>query len=230
MYESARVRKTEIRFRFILKQLTIKQKGSFMKKSSYSIMLSIAFMLTVFSGCGRSNASVNTINGNALEKSQLLQKGSSIYLVNGGDGMKKIYLSEIRGEEISKGSGLSAINIAYKQLRDITPNVILENKVLSEKEALEIAKLNKSDYVLYSRVETWTDPLGVNCTQYYMDEAVVVLSLYSTKDEKLLNTIRLSDKDCPSKLNGLPLSAGSPERLYEKLFSQWIYSIFLVKI
>lgn len=191
--------------------------------------LTIAIMTAlVFIGCGPLHSKVKTINGTELDKSQLLTKESSIYLVNGGDGMKKTYLSLIYGEEVSIGSGLSAINIAFDQLKGGNPHVILENKVLSEKEALENAALNNSDYVIYSRVETWTDPLGISCSNDYMDEASVVISLYSTKDVKLLKTTRLSAKDCPIRLNGVPLSPGSPERLYEKLFSQWARSIFVL--
>lgn len=188
--------------------------------------LTIAIMMTlVFIGCGPLNSSVKTINGADLDKSQLLTKESSIYLVNGGDGMKKTLFSSVYGEEVSIGSGLSAINIAFDQLKWGNPHVILENKVLSEKEALENATLNHSDYVIYSRVETWTDPLGISCSKHYMDEASVVISLYSTKDAKLLKTTRLSAKDCPSTLNGMPLYPSSPERLYEKLFSQWVRSV-----
>lgn len=197
-----------------------------MKKISYIVMI-LSFAI-IFSGCGGSGLSLNTIKGNELEKSQLLTKESSIYLVNGGDGMKKTYLSAISGEEKAMGSGLSAINIANTELRTITPYIILENKVISEKEALEVARLNKSDYVIYSRVERWTDPLGINCHKEYMDESAVLLSLYSTKDEKLLDTTRLFASDCPVTLNGIPLSTGSPESLYEDLFSMWIENHFLV--
>ncbi|WP_415397928.1 DUF4823 domain-containing protein [Sulfurimonas sp. CS5] len=198
-----------------------------MKKISYIVMI-LSFAI-IFSGCGGSGLSLNTIKGNELEKSQLLTKESSIYLVNGGDGMKKTYLSAVTSsEEKAIESGLSAINIANTELRTITPYVILENKVITEKEAIENAKLNKSDYVIYSRVEKWTDPLGINCHEYYRDESTVLLSLYSTKDDKLLNTTRLFASDCPATLNGIPLSTGSPESLYEDLFSMWIKNHFLV--
>jgi len=197
-----------------------------MKKISSIVM--VLSIILIFSGCGGSNLNLKTIKGNELEKSQLLTKESSIYLVNGGDGMKGTYLSVITGEEKSIDSGLSAINIAKKQLTTITPYVILENKIISEKEALEIAKLNKSDYMIYSRVETWTDPLGINCNENYMDESTVLLSLYLTKDEKLLHTTRLFAKDCPTTLNGIPLSTGSPENLYENLFSKWVQNHFLI--
>ena len=198
-----------------------------MKNKFKSLAIAIIIAL-VFIGCGTLHSSVKTINGTDLDKSQLLTKESSIYLVNGGDGMKKTLFSSVYGEEVAIGSGLSAINIAFDQLKWGNPHVILENKILSEKEALENAALNNSDYVIYSRVETWTDPLGISCSKHYMDEASVVISLYSTKDAKLLKTTRLSDKDCPSTLNGMPLYPGSPERLYTKLFSQWARSIFVL--
>ncbi|WP_041959924.1 DUF4823 domain-containing protein [Sulfurospirillum arsenophilum] len=197
-----------------------------MKHKFTSLTITIMTVL-VFIGCGPLHSNVRNINGTDLDKSQLLTKESSIYLVNGGDGMKKTLFSSVYGEEVSIGSGLSAINIAFDQLKWGNPHVILENKVLSEKEALENATLNNSDYVIYSRVETWTDPLGISCSKHYMDEASVVISLYSTKEQKLLKTTRLSAKDCPSTLNGMPLSPGSPERLYEKLFSQWTRNIFV---
>ncbi|HUH42422.1 MAG TPA: DUF4823 domain-containing protein [Sulfurimonas sp.] len=193
--------------------------------------LRAAFIIAVglfISGCaGKSDLSLNIINGEKLEENQLLTTKNSIYLVNGGDGMKTTYLSVVYGEEIAEGSGLAAVNIANEQLCAYTAPVVLEKLVITEKEALENAKLNQSDYVIYSRVEKWTDPLGINCTVgYYTDEASVVLSLYSTKDEKLLNTTRLSKSSCPFKINNIPVSTGSAEILYEELFANWKNNMF----
>jgi hypothetical protein len=172
---------------------------------------------------------ISPINGKRLKKNELLTSNSSIYLANGGDGMMETYFSEITKEEVAKGSGVSALNIAFKQLRMKTARVVSSKTVTTEMNALKSSKLNKSDYLIYSRVERWTDPLGINCNQYYKDEASVLVSLYSVKDKKLLNTSRLSANDCPFSVNGLPVQLGSPEILYEKLFTNWINNTFQKK-
>ncbi|HIC43081.1 MAG TPA: DUF4823 domain-containing protein [Sulfurimonas sp.] len=165
-----------------------------------------------------------------LKKDKLLTNSSSIYLVNGGDGLQKTYLGLIMSEEeVAKGSGEAALHIAFEKLSSITPNVIQQNLVISELEALKTAKLNKSEYLIYSRTEKWTDPLGINCVDIYSDEASVVLSLYSTQNDKLLNSTRLASSNCPHKLNGIPLTTGSPESLYENLFAKWVTNTFIQK-
>lgn len=185
----------------------------------YGLLLIIAFII---SGC-TNTGNTYVIRGERLKNDALLSNKSSIYVVNGGDGIKKTYLSAFLGEEIAVGSGESAVNIEFSKLRERTPKVVLEKLVLPEDRAIEIAKMNQSDYLIYSRTERWTDPLGINCRlDYYYDEASVVISLYSIPEKKLLNTMRLENADCPSNINGMPVRPGSPENLFEKLFAQWL--------
>lgn len=196
-------------------------------KRSFLEFIFISGIILLLAGCGASMESINVINGEKLNSSNLLTDQNSIYIVNGGDGMKKTYFSAFVGEEVAKGSGESAINVELEQLKSITSKVVLEKLVLSEDKALEIGTINKSDYLIYSRTEKWTDPLGINCNQNYLDEASVVISLYSIADKKLLNTTRLSNSNCAPTLNGIPLRPGSPEILFKELFTKWINSTFV---
>jgi len=187
------------------------------------------FFISFLTACSSTNYNVNRINGDVLkvedhvasEKSILLS-GKSIYLVNGGNGSTLTLLSGGEHNEVVDGSGLSALTIAYDILRPYSPALVKQEKIILEDRALEIAATNKNDYLLYSKVEYWSDPFGMACNQNYYDEASVLLSLYSVKDKELINTYRLSASSCPSKLNGIPLSSGSPEKLYKELFTLWI--------
>jgi len=190
--------------------------------SKFSLILGI---ILIISGCANTGRTY-VIRGEKLHDDRLLTNKSAIYLVNGGDGRKGTYLSAFVGEETAVGSGESAVNIEFEQLRNRTSKVILEKTIITEDKALEIAKMNQSDYLLYSRTEKWTDPLGINCSEIYLDEAVVLISLYSVEDKKLLQTSRLSNANCPNKLNGMPLRPGSPERLFEELFANWLTDSF----
>lgn len=190
--------------------------------SKFSVILG---MIILIGGCSNTGITY-VIRGEKLHDNRLLTDQSSIYLVNGGDGMMGTYLSAFVGEEVAVGSGESAINIEFEQLRHRTRKVILEKTIITEDKALEIAKMNQSEYLIYSRTEKWTDPLGINCSEIYADEATVLISLYSVADKKLLQTSRLSNSDCPTKLNGMPLRPGSPERLFEELFANWLTDSF----
>lgn len=183
----------------------------------------VALAMFSITACSAIDSHVGAINGKTLKgEDRISLKDSNIYLVNGGDGRMKTFTSLGKSDEEAKGSGKSALNIASGELSKVTQLVIIENKNLSENEALEVAQLNKSDYLIYSRVEEWTDPLGISCGEYYADQASVLLSIYSVEDKKLVNTSRLAATDCPPRLNGIPLSTGSPESLYTDLFSKWL--------
>ncbi|MDW6005204.1 DUF4823 domain-containing protein [Vibrio mangrovi] len=180
--------------------------------------------------CSSNSYNIDTINGKVLDNSSKIPLQSvSIYLVNGGSGMKMTYLSPINSDEVAEGSDISALRIANDELSKYTSRVTTDRNVLTEDKALEIGTINKNDYLIYSRVEKWSDPLGINCNEYYYDEASVLISMYSLKDKKLINTSRLSSASCPSKVNGIPLSTGSPEKLYEILFSKWLNENFSIK-
>lgn len=195
-------------------------------KNSISKFCLLTGMALLIGGCASTGSSY-TIRGEKLHDKSLLTNQSTIYLVNGGDGMRGTYLSAFVGEEPAVGSGAAAVNIEFEQLRHRTSKVILEKTILTEDKALEIAKMNQSDYLLYSRTEKWTDPLGINCSKIYLDEASVLISLYSVADKKLLQTSRLTNANCPTKLNGMPLRPGSPERLFEELFTNWLENSFV---
>lgn len=186
----------------------------------------LTVIVLIIGGCA-STGSTYVIRGEKLHDQTLLTNQSTIYVVNGGDGMRGTYLSAFVGEEPAVGSGEAAVNIEFEQLRQRTSKVILEKTILTEDKALEIAKMNQSDYLLYSRTEKWTDPLGINCSEIYFDEATVLISLYSVADKKLLQTSRLTNANCPNKLNGMPLRPGSPERLFEELFGNWLDNSFV---
>lgn len=186
-------------------------------------------LLTLFSisACTSSNSFIKPINGQTLQGNEKISfKGTSFYLVNGGDGKMQTYTSLGASDEPAEGSGEAALIIANEALSGFTDRMIVENQELTEAQALENAVINKSDYLIYSRVEKWTDPIGINCQKYYADEASVLLSLYSVSNKKLINTSRLADKSCPAKLNGVPLSTGSPEGQYRDLILQWIQTNF----
>ncbi len=162
------------------------------------------------------------LGGSVLDKEHRISlKDSKIFLANGGDGMKKTMIS-LESDEISEGSGLSALTIANNIMAKSAPLLVAENKPLTEDKAVEIGQLNKSDYVIFSHVEKWTDPLGINCHEKYSDEASVVLSIYSVEEKQLINSTRLWARSCPFTLNGIPLSTGSPESLYEDMFTLWL--------
>lgn len=193
--------------------------------------LMMGIIAVAISGCSAREGKVEVLNGEKLKKENYLTANDTIYLVNGGDGMQKIYLSSIldnNKEEIALGSGEISLNIEYNFLKQKTAKVIKEKNILAEDKALEIAKLNNSDYLIYSRTEKWNDPIGLACSfPFYLNEASVVVSLYSVKDKKIINTTRLSNADCPPKINGgIPLSTLSPDSLFEKLFEKWINENF----
>lgn len=193
----------------------------------------VAFLVMLFVGCSAKEGKIELLNGEKLKKGNFLTHNDAIYLVNGGDGMKRTYLSSIVDkEELSVGSGEISLNMEYTLLRNRTAKLIIERNVLTEDKALEIAKLNNSDYLIYSRTEKWNDPIGLTCTMpFYMDEASVVISLYAVKDKKLISSTRLSNKDCPPKINGgIPLAPLSPDSLFEKLFQDWINENFEEKV
>ncbi|MBQ0763679.1 DUF4823 domain-containing protein [Marinobacter psychrophilus] len=189
------------------------------QKNLKSIFITIIILF--FTACSSIDYKINSINGSEL-KNKIPLKNSKIYIVNGGDGREMSYLSFGNSDEIAKGSGFSALKIASDNLSKYTANVVSEKEILLEDKALEIGAINQSDYLIYSRVEQWSDPLGINCHSHYYDEASVLLSIYSVKDEKLIDTSRLSSKSCPFKMNGIPVSTGSPEKLYSVLFSKWL--------
>jgi hypothetical protein len=188
--------------------------------------LFVTILVMLFVGCSSKEGKIEIINGEKLKKENLLTRNDTIFLVNGSDGMKKTYLKSIvnNTEEIALGSGESSLNIEYNLLSERTSKILVEKNILTEDKALEIAKLNNSNYLIYSRTEKWNDPLGITCTlPFYVDEASVVISLYSVKDKKMISTTRLSNADCPAKINGgIPLSTLSPESLFEELFVKWL--------
>ena len=187
------------------------------------IRISIAtIILLLTTACSSVISKMDQIGGSPLDTAHKISlKDSKIFLVNGGDGMKKTFTS-LKDDEIAEGSGLSAWTIANEEMAKLSPLLIAENKPTTEDKALEIGKLKKSDYLIYSHVEKWTDPFGMSCHQHYSDEASVVLSIYSIENKELINATRLAAKSCPHTLNGIPLSTGSPESLYEDLFTEWL--------
>lgn len=197
------------------------------KRNLSYVLVPILAML--FIGCSAREGKIELLDGKKLNKENFLTYNDAIYLVNGGDGMKKTYLSSVVDkEELAVGSGEISLNIEYNLLKNRTSKIIMERYVLTEDKALEIAKQNNSDYLIYSRTEKWNDPIGLTCTlPFYMDEASVVISLYSVKDNKLISSTRLSNADCPPKINGgIPLAPLSPDSLFEKLFQDWINENF----
>lgn len=197
-----------------------------MKKNTFKILL-ISATILLFTGCSSVNYNVTNIKGTSLDDSEkILISNANIYLVNGGDGRKMTFLSLTESNELAEESGVSALNIAHDALSHYSDRIIAEREVLLEDKALEIGTINKSDYLIYSRVEEWSNPLGINCANTYYDEASVLLSIYSVQKKELINTSRLTAKSCPTKVNGLPVSTGSPEKLYKVLFSQWLDEFF----
>ena len=199
-----------------------------MTTSNLKIIFSF-FLISFLTACSSTNYNVLRINGDVLkvedhvvsEKSILLS-GKSIYLVNGGNGNTLSLLSGGAHDEVVEGSGLSALTIAYDILRPYSAALVMQKEIILEDRALEIATTNKNDYLIFSKVEFWSDPFGMVCNGHYYDEASVLLSLYSVKDKELINTYRLSANSCPTTINGIPMSTGSPEKLYEELFTLWI--------
>ncbi|MGF1907864.1 DUF4823 domain-containing protein [Vibrio kasasachensis] len=187
----------------------------------------VALTALSISACSSTAYHVNAINGQTLKgENKISLNDSNFYLVNGGDGRMMSFTSLGESDEKAEGSGISALNIASDSLSKFTQLIVVENNELTEDKALDVAKTNNNDYLIYSRVEQWSDPLGINCGTHYYDEASVLLSIYSVKDRKLINTSRLAAKSCPTKLNGFPLSPGSPENLYSDLFSKWVNENF----
>ena len=99
---------------------------------------------------------------------------------------------------VAKDSGLSAVNVANDILVKHTNKITLEKRPMPQDQALEIA--GESDYLIYSIVEEWVDPLGLNCGKYYHDYASVQVQLYDIKEKKLVNNTRLSAETVPQKL------------------------------
>lgn len=201
-------------------------------KRNLSYVFVVVFAM-LFVGCSAREGKIELLNGEKLKKENFLTHNDVVFLVNGGDGMGKTYLgSVVDKEELAVGSGEISLNIEYNLLKNRTSKIIMERNVLTQDKALEIAKLNNSDYLIYSRTEKWNDPIGLTCTlPFYMDDASVLISLYSVKDNKLISSTRLSNADCPPKINGgIPLSPLSPDSLFEKLFQDWINENFQEKV
>ena len=193
-----------------------------------SIKISLStIILLLTTACSSVVSKVDSLGGSPLDTDHKISlKDSKIFLVNGGDGMKKTYTSLGDNDEIAEGSGLSAWTIANEEMSKFSPLLVAENKPTTEDKAIEIGKLKQSEYLVYSHVEKWTDPLGINCHEHYSDEASVVLSIYSIEEKQLINSTRLAAKSCPFTLNGFPLSTGSPESLYEDMFEEWLETNF----
>lgn len=152
----------------------------FKVKQGYKTLLCFG-ILALISGCSSVQYNVQPINGRFAKNDKIVLNDVSIYIVNGGNASMKTFTSTSVESEEAMGSGLAAINIAYKKFFENTANIISEKYLTLEDKALEIGAINESDYLVYSRVEKWTDPFGMNCGPLYHDEASVLLSLYAIK-------------------------------------------------
>lgn len=191
-------------------------------------ILKAVFIVAVTSflaACSSTNYMVHQIDaGTEGNKEKISLKDNSFHLVNGGDGIKTTLI--LLQEKPAEGSGASALNIANEYLAKHTQAIVAEKEILTTEQALEAAVSNNSGYLVYSQVEIWTDPLGINCTKHYYDQASVLLSIYSLSDKALISTSRLSAKSCPHTVNGIPVTTGSPEKLFETLFDKWFNENF----
>lgn len=98
------------------------------------------------------------------------------------------FLSGGDSDELVERSDISALNITQDNLSKYTQYITKENKNILE------------DKAIYTRVEQWTDPLRINCTEYYYDEASILISIYSAADRKLINTARVRFKSYPNEI------------------------------
>lgn len=187
--------------------------------------LFIVAVTSFLAACSSTNYIVQQIEaGKNGSKEKISIRDNTFHLINGSDGIKSTFITF--QEKPAEGSGASAINIANEYLVKHTQAIVAEKEILTKEQALETAASNNGNYLIYSQVEIWNDPLGINCSKYYHDQATVLLSIYSLSDKELINTSRLSAKSCPHTVNGIPVTTGSPEKLFETLFEKWFNENF----
>lgn len=199
---------------------------------NHVVFLSLAILLSLLGGCAWHGSQKYVTPIAANEK---IDSSRTFYVPIGPDGKTKTW-PLITQQAPAAGSGFLASDLVNRNLLLLQGKTIMGMAPESEKEALESAKQKGLDYVVYSRVNLWVDPMFMACTNtrqngvhvYYLDEADVDMSVYDVKSEKVIHLSKLHHAGCPVVLLGsIPVGTHTPAGRFNKVLQSWMKENFI---
>jgi len=185
-------------------------------------LLSIMALLALTSGCTATWGPKGIQQINNQEK---VVGQKAFYVPVGYDGKTRTW--PLLRQAPAENSGRIASEIIYNKFLILQPKTIMGVAPETEHEALNSAKQKGLDYVVYSKVNMWVDPMYMACGKDYMDQSEVEISVYDVKTEKVVTLDRIYNSGCPVVLvSFIPIGTTTPEGRFNKVLNDWMKARF----
>lgn len=180
----------------------------------------IAFAL-LMAGCEAVHAPRGIKNVTAQD---VILPSKPMYVAVGPNGTRKTLLNQT---EDAKNSGAEAADVVYEQVLRYQPRTVKGAAFETEKQAIESARAKGMGYVVYSRVNEWTDANYLTCGEKYYDRMSVDIAIYDAESGKAVRLDNLYDGGCPIKILSIPFGTSSMKGRLENVFSIWLGENFV---
>ncbi len=147
-----------------------------------------------------------------------------MYVAIGPNGTRKTLLNQT---EEAEDSGVEAADVVYEQVLHYQSRTVKGAAFETEKQAIESAKAKGMGYVVYTRVNDWTDANYLTCGEKYFDRMSVDIAIYDTESGKAVRLDNLYDGGCPLKIFSIPIGTSSMKGRLEDVFSIWLEENFV---
>jgi hypothetical protein len=150
----------------------------------------------------------------------VLEAGKSFYVPTGPDG-KYVSFPLLKQKE-AKGSGKAAADELFAQVGRYQPRIVQGVALETEEQALATARGKGLDYVLYSRVNEWTDANFLTCSPEYVDRLDVDVTVYDVATGRALKIDKLYNGGCPVRVAGIPFGTYSVNGRFRQILDIWL--------
>lgn len=181
----------------------------------------VIFSVLLFSGC----QSVRATKGIKPVSAQgVIDHRGSIYVPIGVDG--HYFSFPARNQKPAKGSGAEAAVVLFSGLQRYQPRSVMGTVVESEQQALASAREKGLKYVVYSRVNDWTDASYLTCSSAHVDSVNVDVSVYEVASGTIMSIDKLYNGGCPTRVFSIPFGTASPAGRFKSVLDVWLRENF----
>lgn len=150
----------------------------------------------------------------------VVEAQKSIYVAQGPDGSYRRFPTQTLQE--APGSGKAAATVVFAEVQAYQARTVLGTAMETEAQALESARRKGLDYVLYTRVNEWTDATYLTCTPAYPDRLDVDLAVYDVATGKAVRLDKLYNGGCPVRVGGIPVGVSRLDSRFRQILRIWL--------
>lgn len=188
---------------------------------SIILHVTVIFSVLLFSGC----QSVRVPKGIKPVSAQgVIDRNGSIYVPIGVDG--HYFSFPARTQKLAKDSGAQAAAVLFSGLQRYQPRTVMGTGVENEHQALASARDKGLKYVVYSRVNDWTDASYLTCSAAYVDSVNVDVSIYEVASGEVVRLDKIYNGGCPTRIFSIPFGTSSPAGRFKSILDVWLRENF----